>query len=152
MNNLLRIVRSPYHRIVRSSLFSDAVIKNSDSTARDHLANERTFLAWARTGLAYLGAGTGLFYSAYHIDEKHARRILPACGCFTLNGAGILVFSFLRYFDNLEHIERGVFAPSKRSFIFVFASTSFLTTAAVAILYEEAGLKHYSPLLPTSSS
>ena len=36
-------------------------LKNEGSICRDHLANERTFLAYCRTGLAFLGAGTGLF-------------------------------------------------------------------------------------------
>ena len=36
------------------------VVENSGSTARDHLANERTFLAWTRTGLALVGLGVGI--------------------------------------------------------------------------------------------
>ncbi len=32
-------------------------IENSGSQARDHLANERTFLAWVRTSLAFVGLG-----------------------------------------------------------------------------------------------
>jgi uncharacterized membrane protein YidH (DUF202 family) len=33
-----------------------AILTNEGSTARDHLANERTYLAWMRTGLALIGA------------------------------------------------------------------------------------------------
>jgi len=32
-------------------------IPNEGSTARDHLANERTFLAWVRTSLGVVGLG-----------------------------------------------------------------------------------------------
>lgn len=32
---------------------------NSGSTARDHLANERTFLAYCRTGMGFFGASVG---------------------------------------------------------------------------------------------
>ena len=39
---------------------SSSVIPNTGSTARDHLANERTFLAWARTGLAFVGLGVAI--------------------------------------------------------------------------------------------
>lgn len=35
-------------------------IPNTGSVARDHLANERTFLAWARTSLALCGFGIAL--------------------------------------------------------------------------------------------
>lgn len=31
--------------------------KRSDSFVRDHLANERTFLAWLRTAMALMGFG-----------------------------------------------------------------------------------------------
>ena len=30
---------------------------NDDERIRDHLANERTFLAWLRTGMAMMGFG-----------------------------------------------------------------------------------------------
>ena len=43
-----------------------------DSRARTHLANERTFLAWLRTGLALivLGIGAAQFVS-------HERQLVP---------------------------------------------------------------------------
>lgn len=123
---------------------SDLVVKNLGSTARDHLANERTFLAWARTGLGFLAGGTGLF-SAYHIadqserghDDRHAVRILPACLCFAVNGAGLVAFSVWRYFVNEHAIRCGEFVVCKRSLIAIVGATTALTTAAMAILYEE---------------
>lgn len=36
------------------------IIENSGSTARDHLANERTYLAWIRTSLSLVGASIGI--------------------------------------------------------------------------------------------
>ena len=33
------------------------IVENLESTARDHLANERTFLAWVRTALGLVGLG-----------------------------------------------------------------------------------------------
>ena len=33
------------------------LVENRESTARDHLANERTFLAWVRTALGLVGLG-----------------------------------------------------------------------------------------------
>ena len=37
------------------SFTTDVVVENSGSTARDNLANERTFLAWLRTGVSMIG-------------------------------------------------------------------------------------------------
>lgn len=44
----------------RKILSDSQEVANTGSQARDHLANERTFLAWARTSLALIGAGIAL--------------------------------------------------------------------------------------------
>lgn len=36
------------------------IYKNTGSIARDHLASERTFLAWARTGLGFIALGIAI--------------------------------------------------------------------------------------------
>lgn len=36
------------------------VLENKGSVARDHLANERTFLAWLRTSLSFITIGVGI--------------------------------------------------------------------------------------------
>ena len=53
------------------------VVPNKDSTARDHLANERTFLAWTRTSLGIVGLGVAIseYYSSeQHFDGQNTRR------------------------------------------------------------------------------
>lgn len=37
-----------------------STVPNTGSTARDHLANERTWLAWLRSSLAFTALGLGL--------------------------------------------------------------------------------------------
>lgn len=41
-------------------LLSARPISNTGSVARDHLANERTFLSWTRTGLGFVALGVAL--------------------------------------------------------------------------------------------
>ena len=41
-------------------LLSAQPISNTGSVARDHLANERTFLSWTRTGLGFVALGVAL--------------------------------------------------------------------------------------------
>ena len=36
------------------------IIENTCSLARDHLANERTFLSWLRTSVTLMGVGVAL--------------------------------------------------------------------------------------------
>lgn len=60
MNNM-RVISNPVKWMGRGRLVLAArrqlslLVKNTGSTARDHLANERTFLAWSKTGLGFLG-------------------------------------------------------------------------------------------------
>ncbi len=73
---------------LRSPLGSrDAVVENTGSVARDHLANERTFLAWAQVGLAFTAAGTALF-TAYHQEREVGDRLVGMAGG-TLVGSAV---------------------------------------------------------------
>ena len=74
---------------------NDKVVANSGSIARDILAAERTFLAWSRTGLGFVGAGSAMF-AAYHryATSKNAEErfyqqehIYPASALLVSNGA-----------------------------------------------------------------
>jgi uncharacterized membrane protein YidH (DUF202 family) len=40
--------------------FATPVLKNTGSVARDHLASERTYLAWIRTGLGFVALGIAI--------------------------------------------------------------------------------------------
>jgi uncharacterized membrane protein YidH (DUF202 family) len=42
------------------NFFKTPLYKNTGSTARDHLASERTFLAWTRTGLGFIALGLAI--------------------------------------------------------------------------------------------
>jgi uncharacterized membrane protein YidH (DUF202 family) len=42
------------------SRFATPLYKNTGSVARDHLASERTFLAWMRTGLGFVALGIAI--------------------------------------------------------------------------------------------
>jgi uncharacterized membrane protein YidH (DUF202 family) len=69
--------KSWYHRL--ASNYHSISLENKGSVARDHLALERTFLAWLRTSLAFASIGiaiTQLFrLNASLADQKQRRRI-----------------------------------------------------------------------------
>jgi uncharacterized membrane protein YidH (DUF202 family) len=52
----------------KAAMAIEQVVPNTGSIARDVLAAERTFLAWSRTGLGFVGAGSALF-AAYHQEQ-----------------------------------------------------------------------------------
>jgi len=99
---------------------SGLVLENSGSTARDHLANERTYLAWIRTALALLGASIGLL-------KWDAVNDLQGYLCGIL-GIIVLLISSRRYHRNMRLLMGGRFEPNTVSATFVatFVAALFL--------------------------
>lgn len=55
------------------------LLKNTGSTARDHLASERTFLAWLRTGLGFVALGIAVErFSQLDISQLQLQTPSPA--------------------------------------------------------------------------
>ena len=120
------------------------MVENKGSLARDLLAVERTFLAWARTGLGFVGAGTALV-AAYH--DKNAKNedtgtilanplIWTASGLLLLNGSAILSFATHRYMITSTAIQRqNQFPISTQSVLGMVTGTSISTLASLYLIY-----------------
>lgn len=85
---------------------------DSDSRARTHLANERTFLAWLRTGLSLVAVGLA---AAGFLPQG----LLPSFPVVTLAatalvvlGSLMLLFGSLRYVRAHQQIESGAYVPT----------------------------------------
>lgn len=103
-------------------------LKNSGSTARDHLASERTFLAWLRTGLGFIALGIAVErFSQFELVPPSLSRPLPPDTSKTGNqkdrseklvlgllatGSGSIVYGTTRYFSNMRMLEKGLYKPS----------------------------------------
>ena len=77
--------------------------------ARDHLANERTFLAWVRTGLAVIGLGV-LIGKLVETNGALAEVMGLA---FVAFGASMLVYSILRFERVTMLLSAHQFAPAR---------------------------------------
>lgn len=116
-------------------------VKNKESTARDHLANERTFLAFARTGISFFGAALALWTSyCFKFDPKnpcdvHPKEIVPAATGLVFNGAMILVYAFLRFFAIQNALENGEFIIAKRRFVVMILVICIVTTWSLNEIY-----------------
>ncbi|KAI1851864.1 hypothetical protein JX266_002717 [Neoarthrinium moseri] len=112
--------------------FATPLYKNTGSVARDHLASERTFLAWIRTGLGFVALGIAIERFSQldltellpvhqraaetpedrkrkHQDKVHSQILV---GVLMGLGSGSILYGTGRYFSNLKLLERGEFRPA----------------------------------------
>jgi putative membrane protein len=108
--------------VTEKALTEEAVTQNVNSNrVSDHLANERTFLAWVRTGAAIVvfGFAIGRFSIAMRqltALQGHAVRTAGMSvwlGSFTiLAGLALVVAGLARYRKTRVQLEAGTFEPA----------------------------------------
>src|SRR5271157_3351869 len=112
---------------------------DNPNRARDHLANERTFLAWLRTGVATIvfGFAVGRFSIALQEILQFEGKAAPSPGLTAWFGvtaiiAGVLAIlaGHMRYHQAREQIEDGTFKPAD----FTVDASAFLLAAFGLVL------------------
>jgi len=107
-------------------LFGSRKVRNiSGSLARDHLANERTFLSWVRTSLGFVGLGILI---AELVESEGTKAELVGLGLIVV-GAISALSATTRYLRLARHLDEGLYETSTFGPIFVG-----LVTMIVAIL------------------
>lgn len=95
----------------------------SKGSAGDHLANERTFLAWIRTSIGIMGFGFVVVKFSLFVRQITAvlgnKNVIPSAGYsptigIVLVGLGafITLFSYTRYINTKNQIESGSYYHS----------------------------------------
>ncbi|AOW07186.1 hypothetical protein B0I72DRAFT_134265 [Yarrowia lipolytica] len=137
-NKVHKWISSAYH-------LGSLRLENKGAVARDHLANERTFLAWMRTSMTFATLGVGLSQllrlsdSATNVndpqdqldkieDNKRLARIAGAL--FVSAGIVVLLLGTTRYFHSQHMIVNNHFPVSRMSVLFVMC----LTLALVGVI------------------
>ena len=106
------------------------VVENEGSTARDHLANERTFLAWGRSARGLVGLGVLLERLGAGTDQA----IAVAAGVGFISFGGLtLIYSVSRYLWVARNLERGMFPVAIRGPIVI--TFGALLVAGGALVY-----------------
>ncbi|RPD56134.1 hypothetical protein L227DRAFT_483500, partial [Lentinus tigrinus ALCF2SS1-6] len=93
-------------------------LENSGSVARDHLASERTFLAYARTSLTIASTGVALvqlFTLAATMDTDMERFARPLGAVMIALGLFTLLVGIARYFLIQNALLRGVYPVARVS-------------------------------------
>jgi putative membrane protein len=90
-----------------------------DSRARTHLANERTFLAWLRTGLGLivLGLAAAQFIEVDRDLVPGLRAISDFAAILIVSGALLVLVGSTRYFRGRNQIEGAHFQPAGRGIV-----------------------------------
>jgi putative membrane protein len=102
--------------------------------ARDHLANERTYLAWIRTAIALIGFGVVIVRLRYLLPPQvhstgqgwHLGLVFGAVGLL------MVVFATTHYFHVLHAIESQSYEPEKR---WIIICSGLILLIGAGVLY-----------------
>lgn len=105
--------------------------RESVKYAQQHLANERTYLAWIRTAISITGVGfltTSLHFTIKIKFDPYINILVIVLGIFAwVIGFMIGILSTIQYARKRREIQAGIFIPSNQSIIFVSILFSLLT-------------------------
>ena len=105
-------------------------IPNQGSTARDHLANERTFLAWVRTALGFIGLG--VFVAK--LVETASLLAEVAGAVLVAYGALVLIYALVRYQRGATLLQSGQFHIARRGPLVLGLVALLVTLAAFTLV------------------
>jgi putative membrane protein len=133
-----------HHQPFLKLINTDMITENRPyGSASDHLANERTFLAWIRSSIALMGFGFVVVKFSLFVKQislvMAGRQVIPSTGfsgvigiCLVAVGAGAALVGFLRY----KRTEKQLLAQDfvQRSG-WLFAVTAGVMIASLLLLY-----------------
>ena len=106
-----------------------------ESRTRTHLANERTYLAWFRTGITLiaLGLAAAQFLTLESSGGFPIVHVLATI--LVLPGIFVVGVGFWRYRDGRERIEALDFRPANRSIVVTSVAALVVGVIAVAFVW-----------------
>jgi putative membrane protein len=113
-------------------------IEGTDATRRTRLANERTYLAWWRTGLASIAVGVGAGKVIPELGHHEVVWPYTVAGAgFTALGVAFIVFGVLRQRVVEDALHRGDFVPPGDNVLLVltFLGAAFGILLLVVVLF-----------------
>lgn len=123
--------------------------KRSADRVREHLANERTYLAWMRTAIALMGFGVVIMrLRAFHAPlAAHPGNGWKLELAFSVIGLVTVLLSTQHYFAVRWDIDEDTYEPGDR-WVILFSLAVTLLGAGVIYFVFTAPLSPTSPFLP----
>ena len=123
--------------------------KRSADRVREHLANERTYLAWMRTAIALMGFGVVIMrLRAFHAPlVPHPGNGWKLGLAFSVIGLLTVLLSTQHYFAVRWDIDEDTYEPGDR-WVILFSLAVTLLGAGVIYFVFTAPLSPTSPFLP----
>ncbi len=111
-----------------------------DATRRTRLANERTYLAWWRTGLTTFAVSVGAGKLIPEVSSGAAWPFEALGIAFALVGLLFITYGYVRQKQVEEALERGEYAPFATQAGLVFAALGvFLGIATITVIVVQPG-------------
>lgn len=104
---------------------------NNPNRTRDHLANERTFLAWIRTVLALLGVSVVLLKLRFAVSSETDAGLIAGLAIGGL-GLSLVPVATWNYFRVQSAIEHDTFQPGGRS-VWILAALIFAIGVGILV-------------------
>ncbi|TLV01374.1 YidH family protein [Dyadobacter luticola] len=110
--------------------------------AGDHLANERTFLAWVRTSIGIMGFGFVVVKFSLFVrqiaaalgskSQVHSTGYSPVIGVLLVSlGALTTLFSYVRYMNTKKQLEQGQYYQSS---LLIKVMTAVIFLASILLI------------------
>lgn len=106
-------------------------LSGDNDRVRDHLANERTYLAWMRTGVATMGLGVVIAKLKYLLGSTYPQSsgVVHAANIgvfFALIGIATIVMSVYFFLQTRNEIRSGSYRSRLRFVLLLASLTGFL--------------------------
>jgi len=118
----------------RAFLSPEQPAEVGDATRRTHLANERTYLAWWRTGLTALASGVAVGRLVPSVTHQTRWPYAVLGAGFALVGIATIVYGLIRQRAVRDAVKRGQFAYPREDVLVALTGVAAALGVVLAIL------------------
>ena len=108
---------------------------DAESRTRTHLANERTFLAWFRTGITLIALGLAAAQFLTYGESGGILLVEVLATILVVSGIAVALVGAWRYLSGRERIDVRDFQPAYRSILATTAAAIVVGIAAIAFVW-----------------